>query len=251
MLALRAGAASEVGCVREVNEDCVGVGERVFVVADGMGGHAAGEVASGLAVECLKQLGERVGDVRAAVGRANREIVAAARGNPDQSGMGTTVAGLGVVEVAGSAHWVVFNVGDCRVYRLHEGELTQLTVDHNAVDELVAAGMISKEEARDHPQRNVVTRALGTEPEPEADLWVFPPAVGERFLLCSDGLSQELVDSEIAAVLRAEDDPQAAAERLVNAAVMAGGRDNVTVIVVDHLDAGNGSVSGDTIPRPA
>jgi PPM family protein phosphatase len=254
MLTVRAGAASNVGCVREANEDCVGVGERFFVVADGMGGHAAGEVASGLAVERLVRLGERdglrVGDVRAGVGAANREIVEAARGNPEQAGMGTTVAGLGIVRVAGSDHWVVFNVGDCRVYRLDKGELAQLTVDHNEVEELLAAGRITAGEARDHPMRNVVTRALGTEPAPETDVWVFPPVAGERFLICSDGLPLELLDAEIAEVLRAESDPQRAADRLVDAAVSAGGRDNVTVVVVDHLGVENGPASGNTVPRP-
>lgn len=254
-IAVRVGSATDVGGVRDLNEDSLVTGKRLFAVADGMGGHAAGEVASELAVACLEALDGRESlsaeDVRAELAVANAEIVASASRNPERAGMGTTVAGLGIVEVAGTEHWVVFNIGDCRVYRHTDGAVSRLTTDHNEVEEMLSAGTITPAEARNHPQRNVITRALGTRPAPEADLWVFPPNIGERFLICSDGLPLELDDDEIAGVLNAESDPQGAAEALVRAAVAAGGRDNVTVIVVDHLDAGTGQASGDTVPRPA
>jgi PPM family protein phosphatase len=204
-----------------------------------------------MAVEGLRGLGERVGvrpeDVRTEVAAVSERIVRAAASSGN-GGMGTTVAGLGVVEVAGLAHWVVFNVGDSRVYRFVGDELVQLTVDHNEIAELLSAGMVSVEEAREHPSRNVVTRALGMEPAPETDLWVFPPAVGERFLICSDGLPAELDDARIAELLRVQEDPQRAADSLVESAVRAGGRDNVSVIVVDHVRNG-GAASSDTVPR--
>ncbi|GLZ40409.1 protein phosphatase 2C domain-containing protein [Actinokineospora sp. NBRC 105648] len=237
---IRAGAASDVGLVRAANEDNFVLTGTVFAVADGMGGHAAGDVASGLAVAGLARLGAEQGtvrpdDVRRHVMRLNADILAAAARNPEQAGMGTTVTGICLVDFAGSAHWVVFNVGDSRVYRLADKEFAQLTVDHSEVTELVAAGELSPAEAATDPRRNVVTRALGAPVAPEPDLLVFPPTVGDRFLLCSDGLTGELDDGTIADILAAEPDPRAAAERLVRAAVAAGGRDNVTAVVVDHV----------------
>jgi protein phosphatase len=218
----------------------------VFAVADGMGGHAAGEVASALAVARLEELAQRAGlgpdDVRAWLVLANQDILADAELNPDRTGMGTTAAGLCLVEVAGSEHWIVFNVGDSRVYRYADDALVQLTVDHNEVTELGAAKSDS---------RNVVTRALGTDPAPEPDLWVVPAVAGDRFLVCSDGLTLELDEARIAAVLHREPVAQHAAEALVAVAVAAGGRDNVTAVVVDHVSApgGAGELDGSTMPR--
>ncbi|WP_091453116.1 PP2C family protein-serine/threonine phosphatase [Actinokineospora iranica] len=236
---VRVGAATDVGLVRSVNEDNYLVTGTVFAVADGMGGHAAGDVASGLAVAGLASLGTegpvRPDDVRRHVMGLNRDILDAAARNPAQAGMGTTLTGLCLADFAGSAHWVVFNVGDSRVYRFAGGELAQLTVDHSEVAELVASGELSEAEAADDVRRNVVTRALGAGVAPEPDLLVFPPAAGDRFLLCSDGLTGELDSAAIAAVLAAVADPQAAADQLVRAAVDAGGRDNVTVVIVDHV----------------
>src|SRR5947207_1782171 len=136
-----------------------------------------------------------------------------------------------------------------RVRDLVEDTLVQMTVDHSEVEELVASGTIGSEEARTHPRRNVVTRALGTDPAPDPDVWVFPPTPGERFLICSDGLPMELPDAEIAEVLRAEAVPQEAAEALVRKAVDAGGRDNVTAVVVDHISTDD-DVNADTSPPP-
>ncbi len=237
MASVRWGAASDVGRVREINEDSYLAQAPLFVVADGMGGHAAGEVASATAVAEFAALAARGSlrpeDVIGAVDAANRAIVAGGEANLGQAGMGTTVTGLAVVEVEGQPHWALFNVGDSRVYRYLHGELRQLSIDHSEVNELVAAGRITPEQARVHPARNVVTRSLGTDPGPVADLWVFPPVAGERFVVASDGLNRELEDSRIADLLADEVDPQQAADRLVAEAVAAGGRDNVTVVVVD------------------
>lgn len=249
---VRVGSASHTGSIREVNEDCVLVAPGVYAVADGMGGHAAGDVASAIAMRRLEGLAGRdrvtAEDLRAELSAANADVLADVAVNPTRAGMGTTVAGIATVDAAGSPHWAVFNIGDSRVYRLVADELTQLTVDHSEVAELVAEGSITEDEARTHPLRNVVTRAVGTVPAPEPDVWVFPPALGDRFLLCSDGLPLELADEEIGSVLRAADDPQRAADDLVARAVAAGGRDNVSVVVV-HCDA-VGATTDDTRPRP-
>ncbi len=248
------GAATDVGRVRSGNEDSHLVTERVFAVADGMGGHAAGDVASAIVVDGLAKLGAeaaavRPDDVRAHLVRLNDDILASVAHNPERSGMGTTVTGLCLVDFAGSPHWVVFNIGDTRVYRYAGGELSQLTADHSEVAELVAAGELTPEQAAVDPRRNVVTRALGSCTAPEPDLVVFPPVLGDRFLICSDGLTGELGDAAIAAVLAATPDPQAAADQLVHDAVAAGGHDNVTVVVVDHVAPGASPVDGETAPR--
>jgi protein phosphatase len=156
---------------------------------------------------------------------------------------------LVVVSAGGSDHWAVFNVGDSRVYRLIGEELSLLTVDHSEVREMVDAGLITEEQALRHPLRNVVTRSLGTETMPTPDLWVFPPHPGERFVICSDGLSNELSLQDIRRVVLEVEEPQQAAEALVRAAVDAGGRDNVTAIVV-ALDGGDDEdFDADTAPR--
>jgi serine/threonine protein phosphatase PrpC len=252
-MALRAGAATDVGRVRQHNEDSLLAEGSLFVVADGMGGHAAGEVASGIVVETMAGLVGRdrlrPEDVVAALVEANRAILQSVARHPEQTGMGTTATGLAVVTAGGSDHWAVFNVGDSRVYRLIDGELVLVTVDHSEVQEMVDAGLITEQEAARHPLRNVVTRSLGTEAMPTPDVWVFPPHPGERFVICSDGLSNELGRQQIQQVLTQHDDPQQAAEALVRAAVDAGGRDNVTAIVV-ALDAGEDEgFDVDTAPR--
>ena len=237
MLTLRWGSATDVGRVRQLNEDSLLTAPTLFVVADGMGGHAAGEVASDLAVTEFRRLSEfsalRPEDIAAAIGRANEHSVTAGTEHGDQFGMGTTLTGIGVVTVGGNDQWAVFNVGDSRVYRFADGQLTQLTVDHSAVQELVEAGQLSRDAARTHPRRNVVTRSLGSDPAPQADVWVFPPVIGDRFLVCSDGLTNELEDVDIALVLRDAADPEVAAQELVLRANQAGGHDNITTVVVD------------------
>ncbi|MGB7818486.1 MAG: protein phosphatase 2C domain-containing protein [Ornithinibacter sp.] len=240
------GSASEVGRVRDHNEDGLIADGTVFAVADGMGGHAAGEVASRLVIEALTTLRERpparADDVGAVLAEANQQILDRAAERPDQRGMGTTVAGLAVIGSEGEPRWVVFNIGDSRVYRLAGDGAQRVTRDHSEVQELLDAGVIDEDEARRHPMRNVITRSLGTDPAPDADAWVLEPEVGERFVLCSDGLSNELPDGEIIRIARECADPQVAADALVGAAVQAGGRDNVSVVVVsveppEHAEA--------------
>ena len=235
-LVVRSGAATHVGRVRDHNEDDLIAQDLVFAVADGMGGHAAGEVASHLAVEALRELTRHPAasptDVTAVVQEANRRILQSQAEHPEQRGMGTTVSGLTVVDTGGREHWVVFNVGDSRVYRLAESRMSQVTRDHSEVRELMDAGVIDAAEAARHPLRNVITRSLGSEPTPAVDTWELVPSPGERFVVCSDGLSNELDDEDIARLAAAHEDPQELAEQLVEAAVQAGGRDNVSVVTV-------------------
>ena len=230
------GVASHVGRVRASNEDSARAEGTVFVVADGMGGHAAGEIASQLATEALAELAGRrdleVTDIVAQVGEANRRILESAADHPAQAGMGTTLTGVAGVIVGGLPHWAVFNVGDSRVYRSVDGSLSQVTVDHSEVQELVDRGYLTVEQAARHPARNIITRSLGRESMGAVDTWVFPPQAGERLVICSDGLSNELSLEEIEAVVTSTDDAQEAASTLVERAVEAGGRDNVTAIVI-------------------
>ncbi|GAB2477229.1 PP2C family protein-serine/threonine phosphatase [Jatrophihabitans fulvus] len=262
MLTMTSGSATHAGKVRTSNEDSLLVSDHFVAVADGLGGHAAGEVASQIAVDRLRQLDElahhvdavRPDDVVSAIADANALIIDEMRRDAEHEGMGTTVTGLGIVELGGAAHVAVFNVGDSRVYRLVDDRFEQVTVDHSEVEELRAAGIISAADAAVHPRRNVVTRCLGSIPAPTPDLWVYPPRARERYLLCSDGLTNEVDDEALAATLRAHDDPDAAAQSLVEQALEHGGRDNVTVIVVDlRSDRADddAAVDGDTAPRPA
>jgi protein phosphatase len=249
------GAATSAGRVRDHNEDNYQATYPVFVVADGMGGHAAGEVASAIVVAQLARLGERSApqpmDVAEALVEANEQIVFKSGQSDDRSGMGTTACGLVAVAAAGVDHWLVFNVGDSRVYRYVGGSLRQVSTDHSEVQELVEAGEITAEQARTHPRRNVITRSLGSLPAPRPDLWLVPPTLGERYVLCSDGLSGELTDPEIEQLLRAGGDAQSAADALVAQAVAAGGRDNVTVVVIDVVGVPAEDADADTVPRDA
>jgi protein phosphatase len=233
---VESGAATDVGAHRDHNEDAFLVSERVFAVADGMGGHQAGEVASSLAVEVLAAFAEQPvlssDQVQDIVGAAHDRIAERGHQVRTMAGMGTTLAGLAEVSVAGQPHWAVFNVGDSRVYRYAGGLLTQISVDHSEVEELVASGVIDREQARTDFRRNIITRSLGADARPQADLWVFPQAAGDQFLICSDGLTNELSDDQIATLLASTDAPEQVARRLVDAAVAAGGHDNVTAVVV-------------------
>ncbi|MGO1584181.1 MAG: PP2C family protein-serine/threonine phosphatase [Actinomycetaceae bacterium] len=251
-LLLRVGAATDTGRVRDHNEDSALAEGGIFLVADGMGGHAAGEVASGIVVATMRELVGRAeltsDDVTRQLVRANEGILGAVRSHPEQKGMGTTAAGLALVTAGGADHWAIFNVGDSRVYRSIDGTLTQVTIDHSEVQELTDAGVITAAEARVHPARNVVTRSLGTDYAYQPDMWVLPPYAGERFVICSDGLTNEVDDDGMREILQANPDPQAASEELVRAAVEAGGRDNITVVVV-NLDGGGGDDLSETSPR--
>jgi PPM family protein phosphatase len=257
MMSVQWGSATDPGRVRAINEDSYLVAPSVFVVADGMGGHAAGEVASAIAVGEFRALAERsellTEQIVDAIARANQQILESGRKHDTRKGMGTTLAGVGIVRAGGSSHWAVFNVGDSRVYRYVHGQLHQISVDHSEVQELISAGYITPEEAKIHPDRNVVTRSLGTDPAPVPDVWVFPPVAGERFLVCSDGLSRELDDAEIENILHREPVAQEAASALVTRAVEAGGRDNITVLVIDFAgsptDGLGHAIDEDTAPR--
>jgi PPM family protein phosphatase len=235
------GAATDTGLHRDHNEDAYVARAALFAVADGMGGHQAGEVASAIAVDVIGRATDRAGvtaeDITAAVLMAHDEIAAAAAAQTGRAGMGTTLTGLAVVTDGGNEQWAVFNVGDSRVYRLADGVLTQVTADHSEVAELVASGRLAREQARSDRRRNIITRSLGSDERPVVDLWVSPPTPGEQFLICSDGLTNELSDDRIAAVMLDADSAREAALVLVSAAVQAGGHDNVTVIVVRSDDA--------------
>ncbi len=239
--AVRWGAATDVGLVCAGNEDAYVSEPMVFGVADGMGGHQAGEVASDIAARIIRdRLGtgaSNVGVVVASVVEANASIYQAAHASVDHQGMGTTLTALVVMRADESnvARFALVNVGDSRTYLLRNGVLHRATVDHSYVQELVNTGHITEDEARTHPRRNIVTRALGIEPTVRVDTWLVPMVHGDRFILCSDGLVDEVHDDDIAAIALAATDPQVAAEQLIAKANANGGRDNVTVVVVDVL----------------
>jgi len=239
---VRAWSATEVGKVRKVNEDSLLASLPVFLVADGMGGHALGDRASQTVVEvfeaCFTEAMPTTPDaVVAAISQAHEAVAALTLDVGDaRSVAGTTLTGVALVELgrgdpASDDHrWMIFNVGDSRVYGWDGDALTQLTVDHSAIQELLNRGLISPGQVAKHPQRNVITRAVGVEDFVNADVWLAPVGGRQLYLICSDGLTKELDDEEIAAVLRDPgDDP---AERLVAAALDAGGTDNVTVVVL-------------------
>lgn len=251
-----ASSRSDIGAVRHVNEDSMLVADPLFVVADGMGGHARGDLASRTAVESLaRTLPEGTIPTPDAVVAAVDEANAAVRAlsSADESGAavaGTTLTGVVRVRVPerASEEWMVVNVGDSRVYSWDGRELRQLTVDHSAVQELVDAGLISAEQAAVHPERNVITRALGAEDFVDTDSWFLPVAGRQVFVICSDGLTRELSDARIADILAAR--PEDPAQTLVDAAVEAGGHDNITVIVVESETGDDAPAPVDTLDRP-
>ncbi|MEO2113900.1 MAG: PP2C family serine/threonine-protein phosphatase [Acidimicrobiales bacterium] len=232
------GAASAVGRVRAINQDDFGAGDDLFVLADGMGGHRGGEVASAEAVAgVLGSFDERTrAGLARAVDRANQAVFGRAAGDVDLFGMGTTLCALALARSEGGDVLAVANVGDSRVYRYGDGRLTQVSDDHSLVADLVRAGDLTEEEAARHPQRNILTRALGIESALSVDTWELSIQADDRYLLCSDGLFNEIDDDRIAALLAGHDNPELTAATLVRAAVDAGGHDNVTALVVD-IDA--------------
>lgn len=233
--ALRWGATTHPGRRRAANEDAFHAERGVYFVADGMGGHEGGARASAAAVEVLCSLAESdnvtLEQLHATVRDAHRAVTQIAT-QPGRHA-GTTMTGAVVVQRDGVPTWLVANVGDSRTYRFIDSQLQQITVDHSLVQELVAAGEVSPEEARTFARRHVITRALGGTVEPEPDCWSLPMVPGERLLICSDGLTEDVSVAQISEVLRQQPHPQLAADQLVNAALLAGGRDNVTVVVVD------------------
>jgi protein phosphatase len=258
---LTASVQTDVGCVREANEDSGLLvkpndprllSERglLLVVADGMGGHASGEVASQMAVAEVSRLyyqlaGSPRGALKAAVEEANRLIFASSEANPSRAGMGTTCTTLAVV---GQLVYVA-HVGDSRFYRLRDGRLEQMTEDDSAVNEMVKLGIISREEARTHEDKNVILKALGTSAEVEAAApEPFEARVGDLYLLCSDGLTDMVEDALIERTLMEAEDVHTAAELLVRMAREAGGHDNITVGLVGVVPEGTGAAESANAP---
>ncbi|WP_243841886.1 protein phosphatase 2C domain-containing protein [Salinibacterium sp. ZJ77] len=240
-VSLRHAGFTHVGSVRSSNEDSFLAAAPFWVVADGMGGHADGDRASQAAIAAFaaaRLVGPaQPSDVLGAVRAASTAVQSLQRGAIS----GTTLTGVALVDLPGGGpHWMTFNVGDSRTYIWDGSTLTQQSVDHSAVQELLDAGVIDAAAAARHPQRNLVTRALGADPDVEADIWLLPLRGHQMFLVCSDGLTKELDDAEIARIIGFHEERVADGdlsltlpERLVGAAVAAGGRDNVTVVIVE------------------
>jgi serine/threonine protein phosphatase PrpC len=231
-------AGTDVGRARSGNEDSYLCGRTVFAVADGLGGHQGGEVASAAAVEPLAALdgrelaepGQAAEALAAAIREANSAIIDRAAGDPDLWGMGTTVT---AAALAGDRHLQLAHVGDSRAYLLRDGTLDQLTTDHTVVGELVRRGRLTPEQAAIHPERSILTRAVGLDPRLLVDT---PDPLelrdGDQVLLCSDGLTEAVDDDRIAELLAAEADGNAACQALIDAANTAGGPDNITVVLL-------------------
>ncbi|MHA6694131.1 PP2C family protein-serine/threonine phosphatase [Homoserinimonas sp. A520] len=239
-LRLSFSAASDLGKVRKVNEDSFLAGDGLFLVADGMGGHSFGDRASQSVVSTFAAVvaegGQLTPDRVVQTIHSSNQALVAMTDDDDDAVSGTTLAGLALVQSHTALHWMAFNVGDSRVYSWDGRKLEQVTVDHSAVQELLDRGQITAIEASEHPHRNVVTRAIGVGDIVDPDIWLLPVAGRQVFLACSDGLTKELDDDQIASILAdrfQRNDGRTIAERLVEAALAAGGADNVTVVVVD------------------
>ncbi|QKJ21023.1 serine/threonine-protein phosphatase [Microbacterium hominis] len=218
---------------RRINEDAHLAASPLFLVADGMGGHEAGEVASAAVIDEFARLAGRdavtIDDLHRTLDRARRRVEALPAG---AAGAGTTLSGVVIADVEGEGYWLAVNLGDSRTYRLSEGRFEQISVDHSVVQELVDSGELDPADAMHDARRNVITRAIGAGSDSAADYWLIPAEAGDRVLVCSDGLSGELDDAAILEILTSEADPQSAATRLVHEAMLKGGRDNITALVV-------------------
>lgn len=237
---LKAGVRSDIGRLRQRNEDAYLVKDALFVVADGMGGHRGGDVASTLALETIESGASAEVTLEALVDeikKANSAVLERGEADRDLRGMGTTITAV----IAEDAKAHVAHVGDSRAYLLRDGVLQQLTEDHTLVQRMVREGRLTQDEAAHHPQRSVLTRALGVDEDIPVDALSFDIHGGDRLLLCTDGLTSMLDRDQIQKILEDERDPQAACEKLIDAANRAGGDDNITVIVLDFEDDGEGS----------
>ncbi|MET1019769.1 MAG: protein phosphatase 2C domain-containing protein [Microterricola sp.] len=236
---LRHQARSDVGHKRAVNEDSVLAEHPVYIVADGMGGHEAGDLASAAVVAAFRPLiGEREvlpEQVVAAVAQAQAAVERISAGRA--RGAGSTLTGIVLVNESTNPAWLVLNVGDSRVYRLSAGDLGRITHDHSLVQEMLDAGTLAPADAADYVGRNVITRAIGAA-DARADYWLHPVITGERLLVCSDGLSGEVSDEGLRAVLTMGGSVEATATELLTQALLSGGRDNISLIVVDVLSSG-------------
>lgn len=228
-------AATDIGLVRKANQDSYLVDKynKYCIVADGMGGHKAGEIASAMAAEEVgKYLDENkpetlhatVDALYEAIRRANNKVFKTARLNFDYSGMGTTL----VMTYFYGEKVILANVGDSRAYLMRDGEIKQITTDHSMVEQLISEGAITKEQAKTHPQRNVITRALGTDRELQADIYMLSAKKGDVILLCSDGLTNEIEEDTLGRMLASG----ASADTLIQRAKENGGRDNITAVII-------------------
>jgi serine/threonine protein phosphatase PrpC len=251
VLVLAWGAATDTGNRRSHNEDSFLARSPIFAVADGMGGHSAGDVASAAVVDRLSQgiTGDftDVDTIERGLRAATDDIALAL--DEKELGVGTTVTGAALSLLDGEPSWTVFNVGDSRVYLFEHNELVQVTIDHSVVQELVDAGVIRAEDAESHPDSNVITRAVGFNMDAIPDYWVVPVRRGLRLLICSDGLTKEVDREGLRLHLAAARSAQETALDLVGAALAAGGRDNITAIVVDVVDSTGIGETDNTIPR--
>lgn len=248
---VRWAGATDTGLRRAHNEDSLIMSPPVFAVADGMGGHSHGDLASKAVVNSLAKLQEleRVEpvDVVEALREATETIAEGAE--PGDNGTGTTVTGCAFASHEDEPFFAIFNVGDSRTYALLGERLTRITVDHSVVQELVNAGLLAEEDAESHPESNVVTRAVGFGAEPVPDYFLVPIMPNLRIVSCSDGLTKEISDDEIEQILSESEDPARAVDTLINAALDAGGRDNVSVIVLDVVRAPTIDDIDRTVPR--
>lgn len=229
---------TDVGLRRDSNQDSFFAEYPLFIVADGMGGHAGGEIASQRTVARLEDVVEAGTVDRGSIEGALELVVGDIAEHPETTdeGTGTTLTGLFIETVGEDTHWVALNIGDSRVYLLRDERLIQVTTDHSVVQELIAAGKISPEEAEGHPYSNVITRAVGASELAAPDYITIDVRAGDRFVICSDGLTKELTDYGIQHFLAANPDPAKAVDAMLAAALENGGRDNVTLVVVQVDD---------------
>lgn len=226
------GSRTEIGNVREHNEDSLTVLPPLFAVADGMGGHESGEIASEITINTLNDLAPQSADAEAlarAVVAANLNVIKAPSQGVGREGMGTTLTAA----ILEKERLIIAQVGDSRAYLLHNGSLQQLTRDHSLMADMIEAGQLTEAEARVHPNRSVITRAIGSDPHMQPDLYELNVETGDRLLLCSDGICGMIEDHEIASIMRQAPSAQSCADQLVEAALAAGGFDNATAVVVD------------------
>jgi protein phosphatase len=250
------GGNTDTGRHRTINEDTILLDDahHLYAVADGMGGHQAGEVASATAIEALRAVFRGPDSLADAVRHANEAVIDKATGDAEMHGMGTTLTAVALAD----SRATLGHVGDSRAYLLRDGDMTQLTEDHSFVGELVREGQLTPEEAEMHPQRSMITRALGIDRGIDVDVYQVDLRAGDRLLLCSDGLTGMVREPDIVGVLRRERSPRKAADKLIDLANDAGGDDNITVIIVDAvgdpaaegLDA-SAALAGTTLPGEA
>lgn len=239
-------AVTDTGRRREVNQDAVFAAYPLFVVADGMGGHVGGEIASASTIDRLKAMTEAgtvtPKTIEKALARAVKDIASHPEATDD--GTGTTLTGVYLDTSGDAPHWVTLNIGDSRVYLVRDGAIIQITTDHSVVQELIASGRLSPEEAENHPYGNVITRAVGPSEGVTPDYVRLDVLPGDRFVICSDGLTKELTDYGIRHFLDENPDPADAVTAMLDAALENGGRDNITIIVLDVEPSARAADSG-------